>query len=295
MLVKSKMRIIKKILKYIGIGLAVFTIGFVIFYIGLIIVVRPSNNRDWSTDLAVLPYAEFNDNLVAVHNIRNFKYKEVWDYTPAYYDKTFDINKIKEIDFIVEPFSTLAAHTFVAFGFEDGQYVDISVEVRREKNEWFDAVKGLFRQFELTYVIADENDVLKLRTNVRKGDVYLYPIKTTKARMGAMFVDMLKRVNNLKSRPQFYNTFFSNCTTNIVMHVNHVMPGRIPFSFKFVFPTYSDELALQRGLIDDSGTIKEVRKRHLVTPIAQNYGNDPDFSLKIRQALKKLSENKINN
>ncbi len=273
----------KKFFKWFAVIIGFPILMFLMSWGMLLVTTHPSNDRDWSTDLAVLPYADFNGNKVTVHNIRNFKYKDVLDYTPGYYDKTFDLDKIKSVDFIVEPFSTLAAHTFLAFGFEDGSYVDISVEVRREKGEWFDAIKGLFRKFEITYVVSDENDVLKLRTNIRKDDVYLYPIATSKEKKRALFVDMLNRINTLKTTPEFYNTLINNCTTNIAKHVNNITPKRVPWSYKYVFPNYSDELALEIGLIQESGTIEQIRANHLITPLAQKYGDSPDFSKLIRQ------------
>lgn len=256
-----------------------FVVAF--FFIG----VRPSNDRDWSTDLATLPYADFNGTKVTIHNVRNFSYRSPLDYTPAYYDKTYDLEKISSVDFIVEPFSGVAAHTFVAFGFEDGSYVDISVEVRREKGEFFNIFKGIARRFELTYVIADENDVLKLRTNHRKDHVYVYPIRTSKEKMQKMFTSMLTRTNELKDRPEFYNTLFNNCTTNIVTHVNEVTPKRVPWSIKYILPKYSDELAYEIGLIQGKGTIDELRKAHDVSEVAQSLGDDPEFSRKIRENL----------
>ncbi|MDP2593258.1 MAG: DUF4105 domain-containing protein [bacterium] len=273
----------KKLLKITGKIILLLICFFIIFELLLIAFVRPSNVRDWSNDLEILPYAEFDGDMVTVKNIRNFSYENVQNYTPNYYDKTFNLDEIKSVDFIVEPFSGLAAHTFVAFGFEDGSYVDISIEVRREKGEFFNALKGLFRQFELVYVVADERDVLKLRTNYRKDDVYLYPIKTTEEKMRQMFVEMLTRANGLRNNPEFYNTLTNNCTTNIVEHVNSITPKRIPLSYAVIFPKFSDELALDIGLIDEEGSIEEVRTRHNITELAQQYGDDPNFSGKIRE------------
>ena len=52
---------------------------------------KPSNHRDWAVDQAILPYAEIHGPLVTIHNIRNFRYTSTSQYTPAYYDKTFDV------------------------------------------------------------------------------------------------------------------------------------------------------------------------------------------------------------
>ncbi len=256
----------------------------VVAYVALIIVVRPSNGRDWALDQAVLPYAEINGNKVAVHNIRNFSYTSTHDYTPNYYDKTFDLDKIKNVYFVVEPFSGYvgAAHTFLSFEFEGDQFVSISVEIRKEKGESFSAVKGVLRQYELTYVIADERDVVKLRSNYRHDKVFVYPIKTTPEKMRAVFLSMIERANKLKAEPEFYNTLFSNCTTNIAKHVNQISPKRVPWNITFLLPADADKYVYDLGLIDNTLPFEETRTAHFINDIALKYADSPDFSLKIR-------------
>ena len=272
-------------------ALKIFLTLFLSIVSGLLIYLAlqtPTNNRDWSVDNAVLPYAEFNeDDTVTIRNVRNFDYESVLEYTPNYYDKTYDLSQIDSVDFVNEPFSNVAAHTFLTFGFKNGDQVAVSVEIRREKGEFYDVLKGMLRQYELTYVIADERDVLRLRTNYRKGDVYMYPIKISERKARALFVDMLNRVNKLAAEPEFYNTITNNCTTNIVDHVNNVAEPEavITPSFNSLFPAFSDKLAFEMKFIDAEGTFEEIKERFLITEIAQKYNDDPDFSAKIRQEL----------
>lgn len=257
----------------------------VVSYAALVIIVRPSNDRDWAVDQAVLPYAEINGNKVVVHNIRNFSYKTTTDYTPNYYDRTFDLDKIKNVYFIVEPFSghaVGAAHTFLSFEFEDDKFVSISVEIRKEKGESFSASKGILRQYELTYVVADERDVVKLRSNYRHDKVFVYPIKTTPEKMRAIFVNMLERANELKEKPEFYNTLVSNCTTNIAKHVNEITPGKVSWNITYLLPENADRYAYEVGLIDNALPFEETRVAHLINDLAEKYADSPDFSLKIR-------------
>ena len=275
------MRVLKSILMWTSLLL----LFIVIFYSFLTIIFQPSNDRVWSTDQAILPYAEINGNLVNIHNIRNFSYRTTNDYTPAYYDKTFDLDKIKSVYYVVEPFSGFlgAAHTFLSFEFEENNFVSISVEIRKEKGESFSAFKGILRQYELMYVIADERDVLKLRTNYRKDKVFVYPVNTTKEKMRALFLDMINRANGLKDSPEFYNTITNTCTTNIMRHVNKISPHRIPLSLKVLMPKYSDELAYKLELIDTSLPLEQIRTKYGVNERAEIYDNDPEFSARIRQ------------
>jgi hypothetical protein len=256
------------------------TIGYCI----LILLVRPSNDRDWNADQTIVPEIEFNEEKVTVKNVRNFEYTTTTDYTPKYYDQTYDLTKIKSVDFMVEPFSTNpgAAHTLLSFGFNDGKYVAISVEIRKEKGESFSPWKGLLRQYELMYVIADERDVIRLRSNYRHDQVFLYPIKTSKENMRALFVDMLKRAKKLQTEPEFYNTLTSTCTTNIVSHVNKLVPGRVPLDYRILMPGYSDRYAYELGLIDTDLPFEEARQVFNINARAEEYGDNPDFSKRIR-------------
>ncbi|MFZ2167678.1 MAG: DUF4105 domain-containing protein [Minisyncoccia bacterium] len=258
----------------------------VLAYVVLIILVRPSLSRNWSSDEVVLARAEISSSTVAITNIRNIRYRTTSDYDIRYYDKTFDLSKIQSVWYMVEPFSGYgagAAHTLVSFGFEGGNYIAISAEIRKEKGESFSALKGLLRQYEIIYVIADEQDVIKLRSNYRKDDVFLYPVKTTKANMQKLFVSMLTRANKLATEPEFYNTLTNTCTTNIVSHVNEIVPGRIPFSYKVLMPGYSDELAQKIGLIGGTLPIEELRAKYRINDKALKYADDPNFSEKIRE------------
>ncbi len=136
----------------------------------MVAVVRPSNTRDWAEDQRVLPVAEFNGPLVTIHNIRNFTYEAVDRYTPAWYDKTFDLRKLESAWFVVEPFGGAAmAHTFVSFGFGGNDFVAISVEIRKEKGESFSPIKGLLRQYEVMYVVGDERDLSQVADELSEG------------------------------------------------------------------------------------------------------------------------------
>jgi len=244
---------------------------------------EPSNDRDWSTDQTVLPWFRMDGPLVTIHNIRNYHYTAEDRYTPAYYNKTFDLRKLDSAWFFVEPFGKMgAAHTFVSFGFEDRDFVAISIEIRKEKGESFSALRGLLREYEVMYVVGDERDLVKLRTNHRQDEVFLYRIRTTPERRTAMFLSMLLRANVLRDRPEFYNTLTNTCTTNLVEHVNTIVPERIPFRPAVLLPASSDRLAYDLGLIDTKRGFDETRTAARINDLARRYADAPDFSRKIR-------------
>jgi hypothetical protein len=258
--------------------------GVAAIRVAMCAVSRPLNTRDWSPDQKILPIAELHGPLVTIHNIRNFQYESESRYAPAYYDKTFDLGKLESAWFVVEPFGGGgAAHTFVSFGFGGSDFVAISVEIRKEKGESFSPVKGLLRQYEIMYVVGDERDLIKLRTNYRKDTVYLYPMRTTRERMQKLFVAMLQRANHLAAHPEFYNTLTNTCTTNLVKHVNDLVPGRVPLHPAVFLPGYSDRLAYKLGLIDTTLPFDEARKAFRINERAAKYADDPEFSLRIRR------------
>lgn len=271
---------IKKISKFLFVVVLIAIVGFLVF-------TKPSLERNWTPDQQILATASFDGDKVAIKNIRNISYRTTTDYDVSYYNKTFDLNKIKRVWFMVEPFSGHgfgAAHTLLSFEFENDEFVSISVEIRKEQGESFSPIKGLLRQYELVYVIADERDVIKLRSNYRKDDVYLYPIKTTKEKTRELFVSMLERANKLGNEPEFYNTLTSTCTTNLVDHVNLLSEGKVPFSFKTLMPAYADEYALTLGLINDEETdIEKLRAKYKINEKAEKFADDVRFSVKIRE------------
>lgn len=257
--------------------------ALVVLRAAMCVVVRPETNRNWAADQSRLPRAEFSGDRVTIRNIRNFEYRSESDFTPAWYDKTFDLERLESAWFVVEPFGKGgAAHTFVSFGFGGNDFVAISVEIRKEVGENFSALKGLNRQYELMYVVGDERDLIKLRTNYRKDVVYLYPIETTRPKMRKMFTAMLERANKLATEPEFYNTATNTCTTNLVRHVNDIAEDRVPFSMATLLPASSDRLAYDLGLIRTDLPFEKARRYFQINALAARYADDPLFSLRIR-------------
>lgn len=276
----------KKFFKFVFIVLF-FAIFSTLIYTNLIL--KPSLNRNWTEDQQLLATSIIDESgNIEINNIRNINYKSTSDYEVSYYDKKLNLNDIERAWFIVEPFGNFgAAHTFVSFETKQGEFISVSAEIRKEVGEKFSPTKGLFGRYELVYVIADERDVLRLRTNYRKDKVYLYPVNSTPEKIQAVFLDMLKRANELSQNPEFYNTLANNCTTNIAQHARKFSDKDIPWwDLRYLFPETVDSLALEVGLIESDQNIEETRKKYYVTEIAQKLDTDPDFSRKIRQAIR---------
>jgi hypothetical protein len=248
---------------------------------------QPSNHRDWTPDQALLSFAEIKEDQVHIRNIRNCSYRSTDDYVVRHYDKTFDLNRIQAVYFIVEPFFPLFgyAHTFLSFGFEGPEFVAVSVEIRKQKGQEFSALKSFFRTYEIMYVIGDENDLIKLRTNFRGDPVYLYPARAPREKVRELFLSVVRRANHLYRKPEFYNPLTNTCTTNIVRHINIIAPNRVPFHLGINFPAFSDLLAYRLGLIDTNLSFEAARRRYYISERALRYAEHPDFSIRIREPV----------
>jgi Domain of unknown function (DUF4105) len=252
-------------------------------------VVRPSNFRDWEPEQALLPTAEFQGSQVTIRNVRNCQYFANDVYLVDYYDKTFDLNSLRGVDLIVAPFAEMPAfaHTFLSFEIagRDGKsdYLAVSVEVRKEKDEKYNTLKGSARQYELMYVVADERDVIQQRTNFRGEDVYLYHTVATPDSSRLLLADVLARANKLSKEPEFYDTLTNNCTSNIVRHINRIKPNRVVADVRMLLPGYADELAYDEGLLVRQGTFLQTKQAAYINPLAQRYAGRDDFSQLIRR------------
>jgi hypothetical protein len=246
---------------------------------------RPSHDRDWTPNQAVLPYAELHGDQVTLHNVRSTTYRTATDYDVARYDKTLDLSELDRVDFVVIPFNDIpgVAHTMLSFGFGGRDYVGVSVEIRKEQGEAYDPIKGFFRQYELIYVVADERDLIQRNTIHYLCDVHVYRTRATPEQARALFLDVMDRVNKLHREPEFYHTLTNNCTTNIRNHVNRVFPNRVPYDYRVLLPAYSDRLAYELGLLEADTSFERTRDRARVTYQAYLYRDDPEFSVKIRR------------
>lgn len=264
--------------------LGLTAVGFVVV-LAWWFTLQPSNDRDWQADLATLAYADIDGSQVTLHNIRNCDYRTETDFDVRYYDKQVDLDRIRSADlFMVYWGSPYMAHTMVSFGFEGGDYICISIETRKEKGEGYSAVRGLFRQFELIYVVADERDVVRLRTNYRQGeDAYLFRLRGTPAQVRTFFLDYLRRLNSLRHQPEWYSAITDNCTTSI--RTQRAASDRAPWDWRMLVNGYGDELLYERGMIPTNLPLAELKQRAHINERAKAADKEADFSRRIRQGV----------
>src|SRR5271154_521679 len=245
--------------------------------------IPPSNTRNWTPDVARTARASFDGTRVTIQNVRNFAYRSETDYDQRWETRTYDLDQVKGVELFMSFWGpTEIAHTIASWEFADGQHLAISIETRKEQGESYSALRGFFRQYELYYVVADERDLVGLRTNHRGEQVYLYRLRATPAQARALLVDYLDEVNSLADHPEWYNALTQNCTTTIRGHTQHIGAAG-SLDWRMLANGHLDELLYERGQIDTSLPFAEIKVRSDITDKAEAADDSPDFSAKIRQ------------
>lgn len=250
--------------------------------------IEPSNERQWLPDASKLAYATFDGSNVTVHNIRNFDYRSESDYQPAYYTKTYDLNELEGVDLIaVYWMGPAIAHTMISFHFGGNDHLAVSIEARKEQNEGYSTIKGFFRQYELIYFVADERDVIRLRTNYRKDppeQVYLYRIQGPRQNARRLFLEYMRKINELNEKPEFYNTLLDNCTTAIWLRTR-INPEHLSFSWKILLSGYVPKYLYESNRLDTRIPFLELQRQAHINSRAQAADQADDFSTRIRAAI----------
>ena len=265
--------------------------ALVVFGILVIFFLRipASNNRDWQPEVAHAPYATINGDLITIHEVRNFDYRTETDFTPRWETRTYDLRKLDSADIIAVYWGAKAiAHIMLSFGFEGKDYVAVSIETRKEKGESYSTIAGFFRQYELVYIVADERDVIGVRTTYREPqeDVYIYRTRAPLRNIRRIFLDYMKTINDLRDRPRFYNTLTTNCTTSILMHTR-MNPESPPLSWKILLSGYVPDYLYELGRLDTTRPFAELERLSRVNARAHAADKDPAFSQRIREGLPK--------
>ena len=265
-------------------GLAIAAAGFacvLIWWLSL----QASNDRNWQPDVARTAWAEINGDQVTIHNLRNCDYRTESDYTPVWETRTVNLSQLRGVDvFMTYWGSPWIAHPIVSFDFGDEGHVAISVETRKQVGESYSAIRGFFRYYELIYTIADERDVVRLRTNYRTGEeVYLYHTRATPDRAQAIFLDYLSRTNRMRDRAEWYNALTNNCTTNIASHVATARGTGVRWDWRILLNGKADEMMYEQGELAGDLPFAELKERAHINAAARAADRAPEFSWFIRE------------
>jgi hypothetical protein len=245
----------------------------------------PTNDSDWQPDVAKEAWADIQGDEVTLHNVRNCDYRTEIDYTPHWETRTVRLSQITGIDLAVNYWgSPWIAHPIASFQFANAPPLCFSIETRKKVGQTYSTIGGLYRQFELIYIVADERDVIRVRTNYRKEDVYLYHTTISPARARERFLEYIRSLNALRTKPRWYNAITTNCTTSI--RTQHPPKERLPWDWRILLNGKGDELMYERHFIVTSGLpFAELKARSLIDTRARAANDSPDFSQLIREGL----------
>jgi hypothetical protein len=245
----------------------------------------PTNNGDWQPDVAQEAWADIQGDEVTLHNVRNCDYRTDTDYTPHWETRTVRISQITGIDLAIDYWgSPWIAHPIASFQFADAPPLCFSIETRKKLGQTYSTIGGLYRQFELIYILADERDVIRVRTNYRNEDIYLYRLAVSAAQARERFLEYIHSLNALRKKPRWYNAITTNCTTSI--RTQHPPNERVPWDWRILLNGKGDELLYERHAIVTGGLpFAELKTRSLIDTRARAANDSPDFSKLIREGL----------
>ena len=253
----------------------------------------PSNDRRWADDVAEMTSGNVEGNRVVLRNVRNFEWRGTSDYTPRWETRSYDLDHLDSVDMILSYWTIPAiAHVLISFGFDDGDHVVFSVEIRPEKNESYSSIGGFFKEFELSILAADERDVIRVRTNVRGEDDYLYRIRMPTADMRALFLAYVGQANSLVLTPRFYNTVTVNCTT-LIYHMLKRIVGKLPLDYRLLFSGYLPGYVYKLGGLDPRFTLDQLRSFGRITERAISADRSNAFSADIRRGVPEIQPPEI--
>src|SRR5271170_7141479 len=246
---------------------------------------RPSNQADWRADVARTAWADIDGNQVEVHNVRDCDYRSESDYSNCWSDRSYDLSQLRGVDFFFVNWGIRwIGHPIVSFDFGNGQHLAFSIEARYKAGQTYSSILGFFRQYELIFIAADERDVIRLRTNFRKGEeVYMYRTNVPPAIARKLFLTYVGRLNRLNDHPEWYNALTRNCTTTLDHEISQDLPDPKPWTYRLLLNGTLDDLLYERGRLVTGGLpFAELKQREHINPYAHTVGQAADFSTLIR-------------
>jgi len=247
--------------------------------------IKPSNTRVWADDVAEQLHSEVDGDRVVLHNVRNFVWRTREDYDVSWETREYQLSELRSVDMILSHWMGPAiAHTLVSFGFADGRYLSFSVEIRKERGEAFSSIGGFFKQFELNLIAAEERDIVRTRSNVRREQVYLYRVMLPPEAMRSLFLAYLAEAEALRAQPAWYNTATANCTTIVFAMVQRIISG-LPSDYRLLLSGYLPEYLHKVGGLVPGHTVDELRRAAFINERAQAADQAQDFSQRIREGV----------
>ena len=245
---------------------------------------QPENDKDWQTAYENLPEISLTGDILTINNVRDFRYQANGEIDTANYQRRqYNISELTGLWFGLSHFAPLGlAHAFLSFEFKGNDFLVVSIEARLEKHHnGYNPISGLFRQYNKTIVLASEEDVIGLRTHIRKEPVYLYPIESSPIRLRALLFQYLREIDDLHVNPTFYHSFFDNCLTGLLRASKNTNHWWQWLDYRIILPGYSDRLLFAKQQLSLANDLQTWRQQHLIDPDLSSI-DDKHFSTAIR-------------
>lgn len=275
----------KKIIKIIFMFIVLISIGLLTFTL----MQKPTHDKNWEKQSALLPKVTITDNILTLENVRDFTYSTSTVLSDGYITRTIPLTDIEKMYFIVDPFSSwkAVAHTFLTFDIKNQEPITLSVEARREESTDYSAIKGLFNQYELWYAWGQERDMIARRSVYYNEPLNMYELQIQPETAQKIFLSLIQETHELETHPKFYNTVFDNCSNELARISNNINPHSIPFHYSYVLTGYADEYLYKLGFIKNDVDFKTKVQQSDIKETVQETYQDPNFSRKIKEFLNK--------
>lgn len=255
--------------------------------------IEPSNDQPWCDDVARTLSGTAEGSRVTLHNVRDFRWRSNTEYAVRWETRHYDLDNLQSADAVVSHWGLPGiAHAMISFGFSDGQHVVFSVEIRKQRGQKYSAIGGFFKQFHTILVAADERDIIRVRTNVRGEDDYLYRLTIDRATRRSLFVSYVATANRLAEHPEFYNSFSSNCTTMVYRMAREIDPG-LAWDPRLLLTGFLDGYLRRVGAVDRRVSRDALRRDGRITERARRSGPSDDFSRIIREGMHESRQDSV--
>jgi hypothetical protein len=246
---------------------------------------KPTNSGAWQPNVDRTAWVEMDGDRLTIHNLRNCDYHTETDYSNCWSDRTVYLSQLRAADLFLTNWGlSFASHPIVSFQFGENDHIAFSIEARYRPGQDYSTIHGLYRQFGLIFIVADERDVIRLRTNYRKDEeVYLYRLQFDPKTTRTMFLTYVNYLNRLNDHPEWYNELTRNCTTTLQKPLAAATGNAQGWTYQFILNGSLDELLYDRGRLVTGGLpFSELKQREHINALAHTVNGSPDFSVLIR-------------
>ncbi|KUJ79237.1 hypothetical protein AVO44_08340 [Ruegeria profundi] len=257
--------------------------------LGLVLIwwqtLQPPSEGDWAKELSRQVTGQIEGDILTLDNVRAFEWRTAEDYDQAWLRETYDLTKLETLDLFLSYWGDpRMAHFMLSFGFNDGEYLAWSIEVRRTKTGSYSPVADFFKANPLVILASKEFDVVGMRSNIWKNDVHIFRLDVPKERLKPLLEVYVADANHLAETPVWYNSIFTNCTT-VMTRTTRALGIKIPHDWRIIVNGYLPEFLHEQGYLNANYTIEELRERGRIADRVAVSGLGKDYSRAAREGV----------